>query len=168
MEIILSIMASDRPGIVEQVASAVADAGGNWQESRLSTMAGRFAGIVRVNLEASQLDKLRANTRALADKGLSIQIEVGNSENLTLQLYRIAVVGNDRTGIVAEVTRKLAAMSINLVDVHTDVEPASMSGGVLFRAELELGLTDEQSIENVIQGLEDLSADLMVDVLTDQ
>ncbi|MDX1268660.1 MAG: ACT domain-containing protein, partial [Oceanisphaera sp.] len=61
MEIILSIMASDRPGIVEQVASAVADAGGNWQESRLSTMAGRFAGIVRVNLDAGQLETLRAS-----------------------------------------------------------------------------------------------------------
>jgi glycine cleavage system regulatory protein len=165
MEIILSIMASDRPGIVEQVASVVADAGGSWQESRLSTMAGRFAGIVRVNLDASQLDPLRDRVKALADKDLSIQIEVGDNEAQNLHPYRIAVVGNDRTGIVAEVTRKLAVMNINLVDVHTDVEPASMSGGVLFRAELELGLTDEQSLDAVIQGLEDLSADLMVDVL---
>ncbi|WP_028672647.1 glycine cleavage system protein R [Saccharospirillum impatiens] len=167
MEIILSIMASDRPGIVEQVASAVADAGGSWQESRLSTMAGRFAGIVRVNLDSGQLESLRGSTQALSKKGLSIQIEVGDSEDPALHHHRIAVVGNDRTGIVAEVTRKLATMNINLVDVHTDVEPASMSGGVLFRAELELGLTDEQNLDSVIQGLEGLSADLMVDVLAD-
>lgn len=163
MELILSVMASDRPGIVEKIASVIEAEGGNWQESRLATMAGRFAGIVRVQLDQDHYGPLQQALQALRDEGLSIQIEVGESDTESVQAYTIEVVGNDRTGIVREVTRALSVMNVNVIDLSTEVEPASMSGGVLFKAVIEVGLTEGQSIDQVVQGLEGLSPDLMVD-----
>ena len=163
MELILSVMASDRPGIVEQVASVIEAEGGSWQESRLATMAGRFAGIIRVQLDQDHYGPLQHALQALRDDGLSIQIEVGEADTETVQAYTIEVVGNDRPGIVREVTRALAVMQVNVIDLSTEVEPASMSGGVLFKAVVEIGLNEDQSIEKVVQGLEGLSPDLMVD-----
>lgn len=163
MEIILTVMASDRPGIVEQLAAVIEAEGASWQESRMATMAGRFTGIVRVELEQSRYPALQKALQTLRDKGLSVQIELGESEAEISQRCAIAVVGNDRPGIVREVSRALAAMNINVIELTTEIEPASMSGGVLFRAEIELGLTKGQSLEAVINGLEGLSPDLMVD-----
>lgn len=163
MELILSVMASDRPGIVESIAAAIEAEGGNWQESRLATMAGRFAGIIRVQLDKDHYGPLQKALQALRDDGLSIQIEVGEADTESVQAYTIEVVGNDRTGIIREVTRALSTMNVNVVDLSTGVEPASMSGGTLFKAVIEIGLTDDLSIEHVIQGLEGLSPDLMVD-----
>lgn len=167
MELILSVMAADRPGIVERIAAVVAAHGGNWQESRLATMAGRFAGIIRVSLEQEQFGELQAALQALRDEGLNVQIEVGDSDAEAVESHWIEVVGNDRSGIVREVTRALAAEQVNVIDLATEVEPASMSGGLLFRARLELGLTPGQSMDAVIEALEKLSPDLMVDRLND-
>ena len=163
MEIILTVMASDRPGIVEQLAAVIEAEGASWQESRMATMAGRFTGIVRVELEQGNYPPLQKALQALRDKGLSVQIELGESEAEIAQRCTIAVVGNDRPGIVREVSRALATMNINVIELTTEIEPASMSGGILFRAEIELGLTKDQSLEAVINGLEGLSPDLMVD-----
>ena len=167
MELILSVMAADRPGIVERIAAVVASHGGNWQESRLATMAGRFAGIIRVSLEQESYGELQTALQALRDEGLNVQIEVGDSDAEAVESHWIEVIGNDRAGIVREVTRALAAEQVNVIDLATEVEPASMSGGLLFRARLELGLTPGQSMDAVIQALEDLSPDLMVDRLND-
>lgn len=167
MELILSVMAADRPGIAERIAEVVAQHGGNWQESRLASMAGRFAGIVRVSLEQEGYGELQAAIQALRDEGLSVQIEVGDADAEAVESHWIEVIGNDRPGIVREVTRALAAEQVNVIDLSTEVEPASMSGGLLFRATLELGLTPGQSMDAVIQALEDLSPDLMVDRLDD-
>lgn len=167
MELILSVMAADRPGIVERIAEVVAREGGSWQESRLATMAGRFAGIVRVRLEQESYGGLQTALQALREEGLSIQIEVGEADAEAAESYWIEVVGNDRSGIVREVTRALAAQQVNVIDLATEVEPASMSGGLLFRARLELGLGPGQSIDDVVQALEDLSPDLMIDRLDD-
>ncbi|MDB2448752.1 glycine cleavage system protein R [bacterium] len=167
MELILSVMAADRPGIVERIAAVVAAHDGNWQESRLATMAGRFAGIVRVSLDQENYGPLQTALQALRDEGLSVQIEVGDADVEAAESHWIEVVGNDRSGIVREVTRALAAEQVNVIDLSTEVEPASMSGGLLFRARLELGLTPGQSMDAVIQALEALSPDLMVDRLHD-
>lgn len=167
MELILSVMAADRPGIVERIAVVVANHNGNWQESRLATMAGRFAGIIRVSLEQEHYGELQAALQALRDEGLNVQIEVGDSDAEAVESHWIEVIGNDRSGIVREVTRALAAEQVNVIDLATEVEPASMSGGLLFHARLELGLTPGQSMDAVIQALEALSPDLMVDRLDD-
>ncbi|MHA7879252.1 MAG: glycine cleavage system transcriptional repressor [Saccharospirillum sp.] len=163
MELILTVMASDRPGIVEQLASVIEAEGASWQESRMATMAGRFTGIIRVELDQNRYPALQKALQGLRDKGLSVQIELGETEAEIAQRCTVAVVGNDRPGIVREVSRALAAININVIDLTTEVEPASMSGGVLFRAEIEVGLTAAQSLDSVIAGLEGLSPDLMVD-----
>lgn len=164
MELILSVMAADRPGIVERIAEAVETADGNWMESRLATMAGRFAGIVRVQLEQDRYETLQESIQALRSQGLNIQAEVGETDTREFESHTFEVVGNDRKGIVREVTRALASMDVNVIDLSTEVEPASMSGGLLFKAVIELGLTREQPIDSVIAKLEELSPDLMVDV----
>ena len=42
--LVITIIGIDRPGLVESVAVAVADHGGSWVESRMSRLAGQFAG----------------------------------------------------------------------------------------------------------------------------
>ena len=50
--LIMTIIGADRPGLVQLVASRVADHGGNWLESRMCHLGGQFAGIARVEMPA--------------------------------------------------------------------------------------------------------------------
>ena len=51
----LTIISDDRPGVIEKVATIVASHGGNWLESNMSRLAGKFAGILLVNVETRPL-----------------------------------------------------------------------------------------------------------------
>ena len=42
---IITFIGDDRPGLVEQLSAAIEQSGGNWLESRMSHLAGKFAGI---------------------------------------------------------------------------------------------------------------------------
>jgi len=163
MEMILTIMANDRPGIAEQLATVVEAHKGNWLESRLATMSGKFAGIVRIEAPSEQFGSLQSALQSLREKGLSVQVEMGVSDTTEYSEHSVEVVGNDRPGIVREVTQALASCNVNVIDLQTEIEPASMSGGSLFKAKIEFGLTKTQTEDMVIQALEALSPDLMVD-----
>jgi len=163
MEFILTIMANDRTGIAERLAREIAEHQGNWLESRLATMAGKFAGIVRVEVPEENFEALSKALHELKEDGLNISIEMGETGHGHTSSHIIEVVGNDRAGIVREVTDALANAHANVIDLQTKIAPASMSGGVIFKAMIEFALTEDQSLDNVIQALENLSPDLMVD-----
>ncbi|TXR53255.1 glycine cleavage system protein R [Reinekea thalattae] len=170
MELILTILADDKPGITEKLAAVIEQHQGNWLESRLARMAGKFAGIVRVQVATNEAAALQTALLPLKQEGLSIQVEAADSvaddtlSNLTIQV--VEVVGNDRPGIVRQVTNVLASIGANLIDIKTEIEPASMSGGNLFKALIKFTLQDEQNLIQITDALEALSPDLMVD--TDQ
>jgi glycine cleavage system regulatory protein len=46
--LVLTVIGDDRPGLVGELSAAIAAHQGNWLESSMSHLAGKFAGIVRV------------------------------------------------------------------------------------------------------------------------
>lgn len=163
MELILTVMANDRPGIAERLAREIEANQGNWLESRMATMAGKFAGIVRIDVPVEHSEAAQKALQSLREEGLSVQIELGETSEVTYEPHTVEVVGNDRPGIVREVTNAFAKLGVNVIDLQTEIEPASMSGGFLFKAVIEFALTEEQDMDSVVKALEDLSPDLMVD-----
>ena len=71
---IITFIGDDRPGLVEELSSTISSLQGNWQESRLSQLAGKFAGLIRVSLPADQGTKLEQALKALSEKGLSVRV----------------------------------------------------------------------------------------------
>lgn len=167
--LVLTIIADDKPGIVETLAATIADQGGNWLESRMSHMAGKFAGILRISIEAAKSDTLQTALAALANQGINVGIEVtaeaGDSiatKDLTLNL-----VGNDRPGIVKEVSQALAKLGVNVLDLTTNCESAAMSADLLFKTEAHLRVPQGFDADELTDSLEAISNDLMVEISLD-
>ncbi len=134
--VVFTFVGADQPGLVEKLAQTVAQQGGNWLESRMSELAGQFAGIVQVGVSDAQFPALRAALLALSSDDLSVVVassrrEVGAEDYRHL---RLSIVGNDRPGIVREVASALAARRINVREMDTSVTSAPMSGDPLFEA----------------------------------
>ena len=55
---IVTFIGEDRPGLVEAVSAVIEQSGGNWHESRLSQLGGKFAGLVLVSLPTNGIDSL--------------------------------------------------------------------------------------------------------------
>ena len=76
----------------------------------------------------------------------------------------LEILGQDRPGIIFDITQKLATLNVNIEELESEVRPASMSGGSLFNAKLTLGLPEGLSSEEVQDLLESMSDQFMVDI----
>ena len=71
-DLVLTLIGPDRPGLVESVAEVIAGHGGNWLESRMAHLTGKFAGILRVEIPTDRVAALTAALAALQERGLRV------------------------------------------------------------------------------------------------
>lgn len=169
ISLVITVIGADRPGLVESVAWVVAESGGNWLESRMARLGGQFAGIVRIELPAERETALRAALAGIQEKGVMVTMggaSVAEPEPAApgRTVARLELVGQDRPGIVRQITGVLASHGVNVEELTTGTESAPMSGGLLFRAVLQVSLPAAVKLEAVRSDLEEIAADLMVDV----
>lgn len=161
----LTIIAEDRPGIVEKIAEAVRKAGGNWLESNLSRLAGKFAGVLLVSIPADAKATLEDALARLEGDGIRVLVETASTEDGDHgQQMRINLVANDRPGIVEELSKLFSANRVNVEELTTECESAPMSAEPLFRANAVIRLPVHLGIEDIVRLLESLSDDLVVEI----
>lgn len=166
--LVLTVISADKPGLVESIAQAINRHGGNWLESRMARMAGQFAGILRVDIAEQRVEALRVDLEGLTALGINVQVAVSAQTELPQQTtLHLSLVGNDRPGIVHEVSQVLARHGVNVEQLETGCEPAPMSSELLFRAEARLGVYPQTDLAALRQDLENIAADLMVELSED-
>lgn len=164
--LVVTVFAPDKPGQVEQIAGCIARHGGNWLESRMTHMAGQFAGILRLSVPAESREELINALEALSKDGIRTQFAESGSDNAgTYTPISMELVGNDRPGIVRDITKLLTGQGVNVERLTTDVSPAPMSSETLFHANALLGVPTTLSLEVLQKHLETLADDLMVELV---
>ncbi|GHU07424.1 hypothetical protein FACS1894158_15670 [Betaproteobacteria bacterium] len=171
LSLVLTVIGDDRPGLVGQLSAAIGRHGGNWLQSSMSHLSGKFAGIVCVAIEEEHLDDLRAELAALP--GLRINAEVSGNEQTTNaptsgRRLTLALVGHDRLGIVREVSHVLAKHAVNVEELSTHTASAPMSAEILFHATAELTASPQLDTRALVHDLEQISNDMMVDITLDE
>ena len=170
--LILTFIGDDRPGLVGELSTVISAHQGNWLESSMAQLAGKFAGIVEVNVDAAQAEALRQALAGLP--GLSVttaQAQAAKSapaEVATTRRLKLALVGHDRIGIVREVSMVLANHAVNVESLETHTSSAPMSAAVLFHATAELTAAPGLDAGALTRELERISNDLMVDITLDE
>ena len=163
--LVLTVIAPDQPGLVEKLAQCVAEQGGNWLESRMARMAGQFAGILRVAVPAERHQALEQALLGLSSQGIRVLLAPSGAEpGGERQPIYLELVGNDRPGIVRDITRLLSEHGINVESLTTEVLSAPMSSEPLFRAEAQLGVPSGVPLHLLREHLEALADDLMVEL----
>ena len=164
--IVLTVVSEDRPGIVEAISETLAQHQGNWCESSMMSLAGQFAGILLVSVPDDQVESFLSGLDALQSRGMRIvaQRSAGDAVPEPRRQVSLDLVGQDRPGIVHEITEVLARHRINVQELETTVESASMSGESLFRARARIFIPDDVRLEHIQDELEKLANELMVDI----
>ncbi len=163
--LVLTLIGDDRPGLVEQLSDRILATGANWEESRMARLAGKFAGLLRVSVDADRADALAAALAALEIGGLKVVVErSAHAEAGESRLINLEVVGHDRPGIVRDISRVLAQHQVNIEELESGVSSAPMSGEPLFRARASLRIPPGVSVDRLRGVLEALAGELMVDV----
>jgi glycine cleavage system transcriptional repressor len=157
MEFAVTVIGSDRVGIVADVAGALARLGANLTDSTMTRLRGHFTMTLICTVDAS-LDDLQAALRPLSDVTITVR-EVGTDEPLSEagEPFVLSVHGADRLGIVAAVTRAVAEAGGNITDLST-----RLTGSLyLLVAEIDF---PSGTAEGLAQRLADLEKSLGVQI----
>src|ERR1700722_10563744 len=99
--LVMTVIGDDRPGLVDSVASIVAEHGGNWLESRMSRLGGQFAGIVQGEVPADEEETFSKALKSLDARGLTVLVHSAQQQAVSARHTNILeIVGQDRPGIV--------------------------------------------------------------------
>jgi glycine cleavage system regulatory protein len=164
--LVMTIIGQDRPGLVDSVASLVTEHSGNWLESRMSRLGGQFAGILRIELPEEKASPLVAGLKKLELHGLTVVVHPDQPKPLpqAARLSLLEVVGQDRPGIVRQISRALASYGVNVEELNTECASAAMSGEMHFRARARLSIPESCNLGEIRQKLEKIAEDLIVDI----
>ncbi len=164
--LVLTILGDDKPGFVEVLANAVTANGANWLESRMTHLAGKFAGIVHIEAPEQELSAVSAALKALSSKNLQIVVEQSGTVSAAgnHSAHILELTGSDHPGIVHDFTRVLAGRKISIQELTTDTDSASMAGGKVFRATAVIHVPETVDLADLQNDLEELANDLMVDI----
>jgi len=163
--LVMTILGSDRPGIVSAIAEQVASHGGNWLESRMARLAGQFAGIARIECPADSVEELLQALKSHALSGLAIHaVREDQAEAPPRRTIVVDVLGQDRPGIVREFTTAVSHAGGNVEELTTGLESAPMTGQPMFRAHGIISIPENTDTQIVTRAIESLGGDLTVDL----
>ena len=165
--IVLTIIAKDQPGIINTVSGVLYDHGGGWTQSSMSTLAGQFAGILLASVPSEKAEACVEELQQLKSQGLQVIAHVSSKLSATEETseYILDLVGNDRRGIVHDITTILTNHNVNVLNLEAISESASMGGGDLFKARAELVVPASVDIDALEGDLESIANELMVDII---
>lgn len=163
--LVLTVISDDKPGVVEQLAQTISKHQGNWLESRMAHLAGKFAGILQVAVAPEHRDDLREALLALSTKGFKIVVETAVEEDRpACREFNFSVIGGDRPGIVHEIAQAFASRNINMGELETDYSSMPWSGEPLFEATGVIEVPEDVDMEALHNQLDIIADELAVDI----
>jgi glycine cleavage system regulatory protein len=164
--LVITVIGPDRPGLVSQLSDVAQKFGANWEESRLASLAGQFAGMVHFEVPGEKADALAVAFRQLEGAGLQILVAKsgGTTAGGAARRVRLELVGHDRPGIVRDLSTALAKLGVSIDELHTQVASAAMSGDDHFKVKALLAVPVSVTNAAMRQALEALANEMMVDL----
>jgi glycine cleavage system transcriptional repressor len=156
---VVTVVGHDRPGIIAEVTTALAELGCNLEDSTMTLLRGHFAMVVlvRTNRPIGDLETVLA---PLTDNGLSVDVRPiveRPSVERPGTAYTLHVHGADRPGIVAAMTNVVARRGGNIVDLGTRL------GSSMYVLVAEFVLPREVPIDVVEEELASVAREIDVD-----
>jgi len=164
--LIVSFMAEDKPGLVSLISKTVSDHNGNWLESSLSRLGGKFTGILVVEVAQTEAATLISALTDLRSQGINLICEEANTNNESESHSEIELdlVGHDKPGIVRDISSVLAHHQANVIKLTSELVPGSMSSEMLFKAYGRVRVPTSVDIDQLQEALEAIASDLLVDI----
>jgi methionyl-tRNA formyltransferase len=164
--LVVTVIGPDRPGIVSLLADRAQRFGANWAASRMANLAGEFAGMVHFEVARENAEPLAAALRSLESTGLRVVVAKSDAAppSSGLRGVDLELVGDDRLGIVSNLTRMLADRGISIEHMHTELFRSGAGGKPTFKVMAHLLVPAAQTVGELQQALGTLANEMMLDI----
>lgn len=162
-KLVLTVIGEDKVGLVEQISQVLLRNNANWLASNLSHLGGYFAGVVEIEVAENHLAELTQDFTTLTELKVELHDEKETVTNESQQL-EFVITGNDRQGIVQELSSIITHKGASIVTFTSSRQSAPNWGGGLFHAVAKVSLPAGMNADVIVDALEQLAADIVVDL----
>lgn len=125
---LLTASGNDRPGIVAAITGILLECDCNIEDSQMARLGPSFACMLMIRMpEGVTSQQVGARLEGIARQlGLRLHLEdlrpeVASETRSPHPQHLIHVYGADRKGIIHRITQRLAELSVNVTNLHTEV-----------------------------------------------
>ena len=164
--LVVTVMGTDRPGIVSALAERAQRFGANWSASHMAKLAGEFAGMVQIQVAPENADALTTALQGLESAGLRVVVARSDASAVPAGMRRhpLNLVGSDRVGIVNQLTRVLADRGISIEQLHTEVLNEGAAAGPQFQVRSQVLVPQTVDLGALRAELGTLASTMLLDV----
>lgn len=150
--IVLSVIGTDRKGIVQEISKAILDCGGNIEESRMTALGAEFAMLLLVSGNWHTLTKLESGLDKLTEDG-SLTINLKKTGQPTSKddcmPYGVDVVCLDHPGVVFGLADFFAERSIEIAELATRRYAAAHTGAPMFAVQMNINIPGSMNLSQL-------------------
>lgn len=164
--LVIAALAKDRPGVIRELARAIADTGCTVADSRMTVLGSEFALILLVSGTWNAIAKLEASAPALQKK-LSMSMTMQRSEERPAREksvpYLVDIVALERPGVVHDVAKFFEEREIGIDDMSTWTYAAVNTGAPMFSVSMNISIPAELHIGRLRDEFTDFCDELNLD-----
>jgi glycine cleavage system transcriptional repressor len=141
--IVLSVIGTDRTGIVQEISKVILDCGGNIEESRMTALGAEFAMLMLISGNWHTLTKLESGLDKLTEDGsLTINIKKTGQPpgKPDCMPYGVDVICLDHPGVVFGLADFFAERDIEIGDLATRQYAAAHTGAPMFAVQMTVNV----------------------------
>jgi glycine cleavage system transcriptional repressor len=147
--LVITASGDDKIGLVEGFTRRISESACNIEESRMASLGGRFALLMRVSGNWDALAKLEARLPVVGEElGLALtqqRTRLTRPEKPLIP-YTVEVAALDQPGIVNSLANFFARLHINIEALDTETYPAPHTGAPMFAVHMTLGIPADAHI----------------------
>ncbi len=161
---ITTILGTDRPGIITDIAQAARSLGGEWLTSKVIKLDGQFAAMIRVVIDPMREAEIKEK---LENQFADVQFVYAAAltyEEPPSKVINFAVECEDRPGLTKDLNSILSGLDLVVENMECDRLHVSSKGEAIFSAKLTLSIPEGTSEESIAAKIKALSKDVIVNI----
>ena len=173
--LIISVVGSDRSGIVSEISGAITSHGGNIEKSRMTRLGSDFTIIMLVAVDPKWEESLVVALKDIKELSITTKgtehntVIAGENCQITAdENCQISLSGADNEGIVKVLSKYLAGKSINILEMETHISNAPVTGTPLFNLLAIITIPDNTDIAEIQSELTLIAQKLGVEIIVNQ
>jgi glycine cleavage system regulatory protein len=168
MKFVITLLGSDRLGIVQSFSKTVEDHNGAWCESRIMRVEGQFGGVFLAEVPQENADAFEASLESSFQPEFHLAVvrsDADKNATAARHPFEVIVLCGDRPGLVHKFAQLCTARNINILELQTNLCPAAMTGVMMFEISATGDSPEPLDREEFTHAFEALGDDVVVDFL---
>ena len=154
---IIYINGKDRIGLISDITKEISSLNGNIETSKMIKLNQDFNMLMLISINNQKIDALNQNLSLYTDLNISIKKTLNKKIDPNSK-YIFILIGADTEGIVQQCTQLFSDLSINTINLETQLINAPITGTPLFYIKAIISIPKNISLEIVKNKINDLES----------